>query len=150
MNRARLFEDQKGDNSLPDVRDILSAQLSAALADGEEHIAKSLEALIAILMGLDELENRSPGDRDLVISLKNYAGELVQQLQFFDAHSQRVTHVAEAITASARDISMSGQQNNRYLDDLRKRYTCEAEHEVHQSMMCETDSESCSSPLEGD
>ena len=134
MNRARLFDDHQNGNALPDLREVLAAQLNSALNDGEEHIAKSLEALIALLMGFDELENRYPDDRELIASLKASAGELVQQLQFFDAHSQRVTHVADAIVNSACSLPLSAQQNSRCLEELRAHYTCEAEHETHRSL----------------
>lgn len=147
MNRARLFDDHQNGNALPDLREVLAAQLNSALNDGEEHIAKSLEALIALLMGFDELENRYPDDRELIASLKASAGELVQQLQFFDAHSQRVTHVADAIVNSACSLPLSAQQNSRCLEELRAQYTCEAEHQVHRSLThCMDDNVSHSRP----
>lgn len=150
MNRARLFDDQQNGNALPDLREVLAAQLNSALADGEEHIAKSLESLIALLMGFEELERRYPDDRELIASLKSSAGDLVQQLQFFDAHSQRITHVADAIVNSACSLPLSAQQNSRCLEELRAHYTCEAEHETHRSLTQCIDDDVSSSRSEGD
>lgn len=135
MNRARLIDGQHNGTESSELQRLLTAQLKAAIVDGEEHIAKSLDALIAILIGLDELTRLHPDSGELIESLKHSAGELVNQLQFFDAHSQRISHVAEAIERCTIWQTGSKSQAAVAVADLLDCYTCDSERAVHREVL---------------
>lgn len=111
---------------------LLEQQLRAALTDAETKVAELMGAFMDFSQLLSESEAQL--DEQAVAVQNAQLFKLIEGLQFFDAHSQRVGHVAEALkqAATQSDLKLDASE---LLAQLERSYSTAEEQAVHDQHM---------------
>ncbi len=112
---------------------LLEAQLNSAVKDAEMSVHEVLSGFMSLLQQLDSLEARlSEAESE---QMRQVVFQLVERLQFFDVHSQRIAHVAETLNFAALLKEIEAAEGDELKVFIKGLYSTSEERAVHNTVL---------------
>ncbi|MBD2858129.1 hypothetical protein IB286_03845 [Spongiibacter sp. KMU-158] len=112
---------------------LLEKQIQAASKDGEEKIGEILGNFFELSQQLQD--SAAKYSEEEFSDINTLLGSLIEQLQFYDAHSQRLAHIAKSLNYAALNKDAQKAESEALIEYLQSQYSTSEERAVHQSLL---------------
>jgi hypothetical protein len=111
---------------------LIAMLLDGAVTDAEKAMNDMISSYVEMTAEFEKFKSENPSS-DL-LKFEHHLGKLLENMQFFDALSQRVNHVASAMDAASESQSCEESVKKIYTQ-VSNSYTTLGEHRVHEKFI---------------